>query len=420
MKLPLLDRVFRKPREKGPTPKTASGRSAETETEDAVEESLRYYSFRNRVIEHAPAVVTAVVFAFLILKVSVIGKGDINTTLAVLARVSVTQVVVGSILAAAPLLTVGISAALVNVKQNEGLRKRERVWMYGNVGSAVLWLSFIVSWSALLGIAVILIFMFLIPRLWQRRKRAAQTPAPSGRTWEEILADPPTDTVLRQLVREYREILAERDSARSRGDLSGALESDQKMTDVSRRYSERVDLVQKARRQPLEIAAITVVFAALSPVLLQLLNNDRPWMPAEVVTGQGNDQWVGYVLSQDERWLVLLRDKDRAVLSIESKAVRARTICVPEGKPLSPVRTLWQIGEDLHPRYEWCPDLPASRLKPPVVPPAGTQAPSLSPSSSPTTNADPPEQGPQPNPSIAASPSSPPTPTSSIQAGSNS
>src|SRR5918998_556407 len=123
-----------------------------TEVVDLVEENLRYRSMRNRFVDHAPAIVTGVLFAFLVIKIPLISGGDASTTLALLSRASLVQVVVGSILVAAPFLTTGISMALLGVIRREDLRNQERYWIFANALGIIIWLSFIVSWSGLLSI----------------------------------------------------------------------------------------------------------------------------------------------------------------------------------------------------------------------------------------------------------------------------
>lgn len=66
------------------------------------------------------------------------------------------------------------------------------------------------------------------------------------------------------------------------------------------------------------------VFGGL--IVLVLLADDRMWLPSEVIeTDTGSV--TGYVLTQQDSELVVLRESDRAVVRLASTSVRRRQIC---------------------------------------------------------------------------------------------
>lgn len=269
---------------------------------------------------------------------------------------------------------------MIHVRNQDDLLSWEKRWLYANLAIVLVWLSYIVSWSSLLGVATIVVLFFAVPTLWRKWRRKPDKRKQTTVTWQHLYANPPDDIEQRSLITQHKSLSSAKSEAERVGDhiqLSAISAQTQR---VQEQYSERVREIVKAGRSPLEAAAMGVVAAALVPIVIHLVNNDRPWMPAEVVYGQNNDRWVGYVLSHDERALVLLRDKDRAVISIDGKQIRARIICTPDGASLTPVRTLWRVGADLKPLYERCPDLPAPAVKAPATLPSPSASASAEPS----------------------------------------
>lgn len=356
--------------------------SADHTTADVVGEAERLRLARERFLTNAPAITTGILFALLFVKLSRIARGDLSTALAVLGKVGLMQVIIGSVFAALPFLTVGLAAAVVSIGQRSNLTTAERAWLYSYSGIVILWISFVVSWSQL---AMVLGFIALFG-FWQviRKRRGKGSPA-AARSWDEIERNPPTDSRLYELLGEVRSVRHAMGIATSNGDLAALRDGREELFKLAKLYNERVSEIGAAQRMPFDVVAATFLLAAISPALLQIFISDRPWMPAEVVRYDVSSVAVGYVLSQDDRWLVLLQESNRTVVSIDSKSIRARSICLPDGSSSAPVKTIYRAREKNDPRYPQCPPVPAiKQTVPPPGPtptPSGTPGPSSTPSS---------------------------------------
>jgi hypothetical protein len=66
----------------------------------------------------------------------------------------------------------------------------------------------------------------------------------------------------------------------------------------------------------------------------------RVWLPAEVILTRDGSRHVGYVLSADQEWTIILEDHPRTVLRVHSNEVESRRICRtdrgPDKLPLIP------------------------------------------------------------------------------------
>lgn len=95
------------------------------------------------------------------------------------------------------------------------------------------------------------------------------------------------------------------------------------------------------------VAAIALLPLVMSVVPFPLTNAfytaviKQPWLPAEVITLSSGQQFVGYVLSDNGTWLVVLSEVTRTVHYYRSPQVASQQICQitqsPSRPPLIPV-----------------------------------------------------------------------------------
>jgi len=64
----------------------------------------------------------------------------------------------------------------------------------------------------------------------------------------------------------------------------------------------------------------------------------QPWLPAERITVKSGDQIVGYALTEDDHWMVALKDAPRTIQYIPADDIISRLVCqVDSQEPGSPV-----------------------------------------------------------------------------------
>ncbi len=98
--------------------------------------------------------------------------------------------------------------------------------------------------------------------------------------------------------------------------------------------------------------AATVACLVLIPVIARLypfpLSNDfyaglikQPWLPAEAITLSSGQEFIGYVLSDNGAWVVVLDDGSRAIHHYRATQVASQEICqitpTPRTQPLIPL-----------------------------------------------------------------------------------
>jgi hypothetical protein len=92
------------------------------------------------------------------------------------------------------------------------------------------------------------------------------------------------------------------------------------------------------RTDDLRITLSTILGMALIPFVLILYppplqgsfyaqKLQEPWLPAEVITLTTHDKIVGYVLSRDDGWLVILRATNRTIIYVHAGQIASQRVC---------------------------------------------------------------------------------------------
>jgi hypothetical protein len=116
----------------------------------------------------------------------------------------------------------------------------------------------------------------------------------------------------------------------------------------------RADLqAWEAKAAPLTRRNRRIVIAVVSTLALAILASSLsvPWLPTEGIGRDGSPSFTAYVLDETEHELIVLRERDRAVVVIPSEENPSRALCVPKVGP-------WRqslLSRMLGARYPQCP-----------------------------------------------------------------
>jgi len=82
---------------------------------------------------------------------------------------------------------------------------------------------------------------------------------------------------------------------------------------------------------------VRVIFGLLFIAVIFALGasfSDTPWLPAEkiAVPGTANGSVIGYVISSDEEWTRVMRERDRVVVTLPRASVVSRDICTTDAE----------------------------------------------------------------------------------------
>lgn len=268
------------------------------------------HEWRGRIGKES-ALITALLFSFVVIKVVWIARGDIQTALGVFNSAGLASVIVGGLLSALPL----ISAATLGVATFELSKNWPFIKAFWPIKrrDTTVWI---------LGLAAAAACFFLTP--WPIMAAGALLGLLSGLTVHMIKAE--------------------------------------------RLFCLKLEWMGKHDWRAKAVKAAGIVLLALASVVLVV----NPllyavWLPHETLTlakpyGQ---QMVGYVLSDSNGWISLLRTKERHIYRFRSENVTARVLCT--AKQPSPM--------------PWVPDLVKSPsplyriLKPRTLPSCPTRIP---------------------------------------------
>jgi hypothetical protein len=96
-----------------------------------------------------------------------------------------------------------------------------------------------------------------------------------------------------------------------------------------------------------------IVLAVVSTLAMAILASSLsvPWLPTEGIGRDGSPSFTAYVLDETEHELIVLRDRDRAVIVIPSEENPSRALCVPKVGPWRQSLLSHMLGA----RYPQCP-----------------------------------------------------------------
>ena len=116
--------------------------------------------------------------------------------------------------------------------------------------------------------------------------------------------------------------------------------------------------------------ALVIVAIALIPIVLSLYpfpsSNQfyvdlirQPWLPAEMITLNSGETVVGYVLKDDDTWLVVLSEENRNITYYHASDVSEVEICqLAHTRQMRPLITVTQAGANLSPPTPVCRESP--------------------------------------------------------------
>lgn len=362
---------------------------------DVVEHHRRGDHIRERLWQNLTPLVTSVVFAFVIVKVLLIARGNPGTALTLVSRAGPGQVIGGVLVLTFPLIgtaLANIAAYVANDTTTLDRYERRKFWFY-YVG-LVFWLSFVVPWFTTT--MLLLLTAFYLWTAGRRHQRNEQRAEP-GLTVDELLTRHPDDVVLRNLIEDIRrchravanaraaEPLDEVELTHAKGELAKYIS----------KYNARVDEVRAAARPRVDAVAAGLLVTSFLPLLGYAIT-DRPWVPAERLT-VGRETFTGFVIESGSDWTYILLNDSRLVRIVRTGSVSERVQCATAGETGSEQRTIWRAFAKVRARYPKCDDL-ARDISPAV--PGATPSP-------PTQSATP----------VSPSPTTPPhtgTPTSTV------
>jgi hypothetical protein len=338
---------------------TVSKRRPLKDAVDLVEHQERAKTLREYFLQNAVPLATGAIFAFVVLKVLLVSRANVNTALSIVERSGTLQILSGVTILAIPSLTTGINNAIAiwagSASKFNRFERRRLWWIFG---ISLIYLSFILPWSSTL--LLIAFGIYYVTRwFWRRRKvpigdDLVSTESSSTFDLDEFLAKAPEDVELRRLWSQYKQThqalctdpaLTEYSEARA--------EELTKFADIVRSYNERARLVVAASKPTIDAAAVLLLVTVLAPILLQSLN-DSVWLPPELISTANHGQVVGYVLSDPPAWTTILRDSDRMIISVPTSELKARAVCHTASQSSRRV-TVWNLIVNDRTDYAPCP-----------------------------------------------------------------
>lgn len=316
---------------------------------DIVQHYERQKALRERVIANAAPLASALIFAFVVLKVLLVSDANVSTALALVKEAGPIQVFAGVLIVGIPLLGTGFVNAAGILARSVELNKYEkrRLWSYYFGGAFVL--SFVAPWSTLVLIAAFPLLNWL---LWRKDLKKQRRNEPY--TWEKLLATTPEDAILRNLLEAARPLQAELDQISSHTDPDVTRQSvlNRELAGIRSAYNDRVDRIRDVGGLRLDALAISLMITTLAP-LLQLSLTSTPWLPAEKITLASKEVVTGYVVSTKDDWATILMHKPRLIRNVKSDQIEARETCVTSEDSNSRM-TIWKLPSSETPKYSKC------------------------------------------------------------------
>jgi hypothetical protein len=354
---------------------------------DLVEAAQVRQKFRSAVPRRLPELAGALLGAFIILKVLLVGEGVPATALGIVAAAGPIPVLTGVVVQALPLLAGGLCWIVSLASTNDRYRPfRTVVWLLyvllvGAVFSQMLaWYTTIVFLVAALFLAPYGVrkrtgISWIYGRIarWSARRSVRILRAgglsdinePSGNAlgaevspstdvleaWAEGLAkEAPSDSILRKY---WKAVFANwRFAQAAASDEERAVFID-KIASTKLNYDRRVREIESALQQSnggwsLTSLALVLTAASALPALL----SDRPWVPASSITLAHSSRFTGYVVQRDQDWTTVLSANGHMIRQIKTADIVSMQICsLPEDKS-SP--TLWRAFAKRPPSYPPC------------------------------------------------------------------
>lgn len=291
------------------------------------------------VTAHIGLLMTALFALFGLVKVLSVSHYDSTTALALLGSSSTVVVILGTLLLTLPsVLTMTVAAVIAAVDRGVASKEDEMVLILLGYVSC-----FLLALVSLVTGVVLLIFLILFCHSWP------------GRFILKFNKDEKQWEAQEQARTETLDQLEEAVKASSGDEKTRlAVEGLSLLEEAQAEHKRRLDQIAPARKRT---KLITLMFAAVLLFgSLVAATRDRPWLPAEVIHQLGEAPMVGYVVKEDERRLVVLREQDRTIVDIPSDSVSKRSLCRLTPQISGSVPLHRALGQST-PSYEICSDL---------------------------------------------------------------
>jgi hypothetical protein len=288
------------------------------------------------VTAHIGLLMTALFALFALVKVLSVAHYDSTTALALLRSSSTVVVILGTLLLIIPsVLTMTVAAVIAAVDRGIGSKEDEMVLILLGYVSC-----FLLGLVSLLAGVVLLLFLILFCHSWLGRfilkfnKDVKQWEAQAQARNESL-------DQLKEAVK------ASSGEEKTRLAVEGLSLLEEARADLKRRREHMAPGRERTKRITLMFAAV-LLFGSLWAA-----TRDRPWLPAEVIHLSGEAPMVGYVVKEDERGLVVLREQDRTIVDIPSGSETKRSLC-RLNPPTSASVPLHRVLGQSTPTYELC------------------------------------------------------------------
>jgi hypothetical protein len=283
-----------------------------------------------------------------------VARGDPSTALAIVSSSGPLEVVAGVLIVVVPLATASVVTLSVFLAGAEDISRKTRSFLWLAYAILVIGLSEVLYWFSTLEFILVPVAFVALHR-WEKKILGNIA---DQRSWLDSV---PTDSVLNDLLLQYRELQAtpigEMPNTRGGLDLSVLAERSSQRNVIIEAGNARTKLMSAKSRRPYDAIAITLLLTTLLPLMPSTLN-ETPWLPPERITTL-NQTVVGYVTDSDQQWTTVLVDSSRAVLWIKTAAITARVLCTLGGaSALATPETVYRfLGAGYSP-----PQYPACKL----------------------------------------------------------
>lgn len=291
------------------------------------------------VTAHIGLLISTLFALFAVVKVLSVSRYDSTTALALLGSSSTAAIILGTLASTIrPVLIATVAAVIAAVDRDIGSwEDRMVLTLFGYVSCFLLALVSLPFGVAMLGLLILACHSWPGKLILKLNKEVRQYEARQQARRES-------------LERLKEGVKASSGEEQARLVQEALLLAQEGMAESSRRLKQMTPARERTKR-------ILLMFAAgLFFVSLVTVSTDRPWLPAETIQQRGEAPTIGYVVKEDERGLVVLREQDRTIVDMPSGSVTKRSLCRLT-TPSSASAPLHRVLGQSIPSYELCSDL---------------------------------------------------------------
>ncbi|WP_344459306.1 hypothetical protein [Kitasatospora kazusensis] len=323
---------------------------------DFIEEEERRAEAQRLTLDNLLKAFGAITFALAVVKIMLVARGDLNTALTLISKNGALQVAIGVLILEVPILTTGLSSLAASIAARSNLNKRLKRIYWAWFAGLSLFASFIVSWSAMVAMAMIVAFLimtssYLDSRREEKGKAALRGKSANGGSISPASRLDKETNVLQQKAEDAKRRVDQLSSDRV-VDLEKLAEARQLHHESFNSYLDRLKRLSSTLTSG-KTSILPVALLALLP-LTQGFFNDRPWLAAEQLKLRSGAIVSGYVIDESLNWVTVLIDKSRTVETYRDQDIESRTACIPNGQSKKREVTIWRIGEISRLDYPSC------------------------------------------------------------------